>query len=90
VNVHEFIWRRPCLEEIDGYIEGLKHQIAHPDKYPHGIQYPQLTPEVLAPIETYRKRMLSGKEIPDPSKIERDWVYQRGRKPVFKPKRGPR
>jgi len=90
VNVHRFIAQRPCLEELDGYIEGLKEQIAHPEKYPHGVQYENLSEEVLGPIETYRKRLLAGKEIPNPSKLERDWVYQRGRKPLFKPKKGPR
>ena len=103
MNVHDFIATRPCLEEVDGYIEGIKSQMAGAGdtvpvsseirwkvKKAWGVDMPRhvtLKPPaetmavVLAPIETYRRRLLSGKEIPAPSKLERAYKYHHGRKP---------
>lgn len=103
MNVHDFIATRPCLEEIDGYIEGIRNQmetagetvpvsseIRWKVKKVWGVDMPRqitLKPpaetmaEILAPIETYRKRLITGKEIPAPSKLERAYTYTQGRKP---------
>ena len=77
MDAQVFIATRPCIEEIKGWLLGRK------------IQGLPVTDEVLAPVEAYEERLMSGKEVPAPSKLEREWVYQQGRKPVFKPRKGP-
>lgn len=81
MNVERFISQRPCLEEIDGFLHGLHLQIESPDQFPHGVQYAEMTSEVLAPLEAYRKRLLTGKEMPSETKLRRAWVYRQGQKP---------
>lgn len=71
-----FVRERPCLDEIEGWLLGRT------------IQKLPLTGDILKPVNDYKARLMAGKEIPAPTKLPRNWVYQRGRKPVFKPK-GP-
>jgi len=78
MDAHQFISTRPCLEEIEGWLLGRR------------LQGLPVTEEVLGPLEVYEKRLKAGKEIPAPSILERDWVYQQGRKPLFKKLKGPR
>ena len=106
MKVEEFLERRPCLEELDGYLEGLRWQIENagaclpltddlrsslgelPDS-PLQPQYPEITTDLLAPIEAYRKQLLKGKVVPYPSRIDRKWVYKLGSKPkLAKRKKG--
>jgi hypothetical protein len=81
MDARAFVLTRPCLEEIEGYLDQVKHQIAHPEEYPHGIQYKELSDEVLGPIEDYRTALLSGKTTPAPSKVIRAWDYRQKQKP---------
>ena len=98
MKVEEFLDSRPCLEELDGYLEGLQWQIENagaclpltddlrsilgevPDS-PVQPNYDQITTDVLAPIEEYRRKLLIGKTVPRATKMDRAWKYQQGRKP---------
>lgn len=98
MKVKEFLDSCPCLEELDGYLEGLQWQIANagaclpltddlrsilgevPDR-PLQPNYDQITTDILAPIEEYRRLLLSGKTVPRATKMDRAWKYQQGRKP---------
>lgn len=98
MKVQEFLDSYPCLEELDGYLEGLQWQIENagttlpltddlrsilgevPDS-PLQPNYDQITTELIAPIEEYRRKILSGKTVPRPTKFDRAWVYKLGRKP---------
>jgi hypothetical protein len=75
----EFIRTRPCLEEIDGYLAGLRAQLEDPENFPEAVAY---TTDVMQPIEEYRKRLMAGKVMPMPAALERGWVYRQGKKPV--------
>jgi hypothetical protein len=85
MDVHAFIRSRPCLEGIDGYLEGLRLQLAHPELL-HGLQpqYAAIDGEVLKPLEEYRQRLLAGKEVPAPTALEQDWVYKLKTRPLRK------
>lgn len=83
MNVHEFLRTRPCLEECEFYLAALRDQIENRHLYPEGFvpQYEEITAEVLGPIETYRARLMSGKEVPAPSRLERAYEYKSKKKP---------
>ncbi len=68
--VDRFLRSRPCLEEIEGFFLGCKLQ---------GIT---LSAEEMAPIEDYRARLMKGREIPNPTRLQRSWKYQSKRKPT--------
>lgn len=84
MKVDEFLRGRPCLEELDGYLMGLRIQIEHRDAFPMPPNYETIDAEVLGPIETYRSLLMKGKEVPAPSRMERMWIYKRGSRPKKK------
>ena len=77
MNVQKFLGGRPCLEEIDGFLLGCRLQIDLLDN----PQYPEITADVIGPLETYRAQLMSGKVTPAPSEIRREFIYQKGRAP---------
>lgn len=85
MDVHAFIRTRPCLEGIEGYLNGLRMQIDHPEIL-HGNppQYATIDGEVLKPIEEYRQKLLSGKEVPAPTRLEQEWTYALRKRPERK------
>ena len=90
MKVEKFLAGMPCLEEVDGYILGLKIQIKNPDALGgYKPQYETLSNDVLGQIEAYRRRLLQGKETPAPTALDRKWVYQQGRKPIPNRNKGP-
>ena len=66
-----FVMGRPCLDEVEGYKQGLKWQ---------GISYPA---EEMEHLLRWERRLREGKDLPtrrnDP---EQTWAYQTKRKPV--------
>jgi hypothetical protein len=78
MNVNEFIAGRPCLEEIEGYLLGLRTQ------HKLGMDAPEIDADIIGPIEKYKALLLAGKETPYPSEMPREWEYRKGRKPQRK------
>lgn len=70
MDVNTFLRGRPCLDELEGFIFGLKWQ---------GVK---MTDELLGPILLYRERLENGRETPVPSKIDRNWTYRHKKHPV--------
>lgn len=83
MDVHAFLKGRPCLEEIDGYLDSLRFQIDNPELF-HELQYSHIDGDVLSPIEAYRQRLMSGKDVPAPTRLERSWIYKLRTKPQRK------
>lgn len=85
MDVHAFLLTRPCLEGIEGYLDGLRWQIAHPELL-NGLppQYAVIDGDVLKPLEAYRQRILSGKEVPAPTALDQAWVYKSKARPERK------
>ena len=83
MDVHEFLKTRPCLEELDGYLDALRYQIANPELF-HRLQYNEITGDVLGPLEACRQRLMSGKEVPTPTRLDRVWDYKVKSKPKRK------
>lgn len=84
MTVEEFLRTRPCLEEIEGFLWSLRWQIENPDLM-HRVQYPELTSEILGPIYRYRADLMKGREIPAPTRLNREWEYAKKRAPRKKP-----
>jgi hypothetical protein len=91
-----FVKSRPCLEEIEGYLMTKDLSVAptSPElkKLVEAVtaQRRNAPPSGVAPlgedglkiIEMWRRELLTGKDVPGPTKMERLWTYTRGRKPV--------
>lgn len=91
-----FVAKRPCLEEIDGYImhKDLSGAILTPalkklvdtiadmrrNTPPAGLEV--IDQDGLRLINDWRKLLLAGKDVPNPTTMDRAWIYVRGRKPV--------
>lgn len=82
MTIDEFLRQRPCLEELDGYLDAIK-----PGGVGQGLDltHDALTPEILRAAEDYRKRLLKGKVVPEKSGLWRQWEYQFGKPPKRKP-----
>ena len=82
MDVDQFLRTRPCLEELDGYVEALRWQADNPEALlPLRSHHPVVDADVLGPIEKYRARLMSGEVIPAPSRLKRQWVYKLKKKP---------
>lgn len=80
MTVDEFLQMRPCLEELDGYLDSLKPGgLAREMGVP--MSHDGLTPEILRKSEDYRQRLMKGKVVPYPSATWRAWEYQFGKPP---------
>lgn len=82
MNVHEFIASRPCLEEIDGFLDGLRLQARRPDIWGADRAEKPNDPDVLAALSRYKADLMDGKEVPHEGR-GRAYIYKRGRKPVL-------
>lgn len=66
----EFARGRPTISEIEGFKLGMNMlQLTY-------------TTEEMEPLYRYERELLTGKATPAYPKIDPDWVYKRGRKPV--------
>lgn len=98
MKAQAFVDKRPCLEEIDGYLEhknleGVKltgklkelaDNIAAMRRNTPPLGVEPLDADGLKIIEMWRRKLLSGKDIPGPTQMERQFTYVRGKKPVKK------
>lgn len=84
MTIDEFLRQRPCLEDLDGYLDALKAG-SLPREMGIVLSHDVLTPEVLRAAEDYRQRLLKGKELPAPSLSWRAWQYRRGKAPTRTP-----
>lgn len=82
MTIDEFLRQRPCLEELDGYLDAIKPGGVGQGL---GLTHDALTPEILRAAEDYRKRLLKGKVVPEKSGLWRQWDYQFGKPPKRKP-----
>jgi len=73
ITVQGFLDEFPCLQEVDGYLWGLK-------EWGDGVP-----PETLRLVEGYRQQLLKGKIIPRESRMERKYEYIRGKPPRLRP-----
>lgn len=78
----DFINGSPCLEEIDGYMFGLRWQIDNAERLKIPAQFDEITSDILKPIEDYRRKLLKGEVVPAATKLPRRWKYAHRRKPV--------
>ena len=78
MTIIEFLGSRPCLEEIEGFIIGLQYHNEHPDEFPGAIPYDD---ETMSEIKKYQDRLLTGHDVPGPTRLIRGWKYQQKRKP---------
>ena len=76
LNLAEFIATGPCIEEMQGYRDAL-------------IERGEWNDEDQAGWLKARDRLMSGKEMPRPSHMDRAYIYQRGKKAKLKPRRRP-
>jgi hypothetical protein len=70
MTVQDFLLSRPCLEEVDGFIEGAK------------ILERELTPGDWDQINEYRISMMRGDITPYDTRMPRAYAYRIGRPPV--------
>jgi len=88
LTLAEFLRERPCLEELDGYLNALK---PGSDARVLGLELSEdgLTAEILRESEAYRKRLMKGLTVPYQSHMERGWDYQFGKAPTKLRERPP-
>jgi hypothetical protein len=65
-----FVLSHPCIEEIEGFLMGARMQLG------------EVPSEIMAPVETYRRDLMKGKVLPHGSRLPREWIYKKGRKPT--------
>jgi hypothetical protein len=83
VRIEDFLRSRPCIEELDGYLDALKPG-SPARELGLALDHDALTPEVLRESEDYRQRLMKGKVVPARSAYWRSWDYQFGRAPTKK------
>lgn len=81
-DVQRFLHTQPCLQELDGYLWGLRWQVDNPEKI-HGTPTP-IDADVLAPLAEYRQKLMDGRVVPASSLLERSHIYKAGKRPVEK------
>lgn len=89
MNVLAFLADRPCLEELDGFLEGLRWQRENPDLLDRPPEDDERDPETLRKVRDYKKALLAGRVVPVPSRIPRGYEYQTKRKPKRTSRRPP-
>jgi hypothetical protein len=71
MTLQDLINNHPCIEELEGYRgQGLKDGDWQPEKQELYLRY--------------MDALMSGREIPAPSKLLRNWTYTRGKPPKKK------
>ena len=73
MKVERFLAEKPCLEETEAYLKGLREN-----------GEVEITADILVPIEEWRQTLLAGKAVPYDTWIERNYVYKLGRAPKEK------
>lgn len=82
MDVTAFLNTYPCLEELRGYEQGIRWQMAHPDLLTHEMHHAINNERVLREIDKYRNKLLKGKVAPAHSRMPRAYRYRMGAKPV--------
>lgn len=91
MKVREFLLTRPCLQELDGYLAGLRWLV---DNAPEHASHARVDGDVIGPLELYKADLMKGKIVPRPSNDLRDWEYapkkpaKRKRKVLLAPEEG--
>lgn len=81
MNVSTFLSGRPCLEELDGFLKGLRWQRENPDLLDRLPDDDERDSEVMRQLRDYRKQLMSGRTVPTPTRLARAFEYQTKRKP---------
>jgi hypothetical protein len=82
--VARFLASRPCIEEVEGFLGGIKEQARDASLTTAGTSFSGITDEVLGPVQEYLDRLMKGRDVPAESFMERAYVYERGKPPVRK------
>lgn len=72
MRVRDFLRGQPCLEELDGYLSGLRWLV---ENFPEHAAHATIDADVIGPIERYRAEVMKGKVVPFPNNSWREWEY---------------
>ena len=75
MDVMRFLAGKPCLEEVDGYLNQLRKS-----------GEVEITADVLVPLEEWKQTLLKGKDVPyEVHGNFRKYMYKKGSPPRLKP-----